>query len=46
MLGNEPPLPKEIAAGSTETLYITFQRPTSPPAFFQVLGIEYEVAGY
>ena len=46
MLGSEPPLPKEIAAGDTETLYFTFQLPKSPTAFFRVLGIEYEVGGY
>jgi len=46
MLGSEPPLPKEIAAGGTETLYFTFQKPSSPTALFGILGIEYEVGGY
>ena len=46
MLGSEPPLPKEIAAGGTETLYFTFQQPSSPTALFGILGIEYEVGGY
>ena len=46
MLGSEPPLPKEIATGVTETLYFTFQKPSSPTALFGILGIEYEVGGY
>ena len=46
MVASEPSLPKEIAAGVTETLYFTFQQPTSPTALFRILGVEYEVGGY
>lgn len=46
MLGSEPPLPKEIAAGGIETLYFTFQQPSFPTALFRILGVEYEVGGY
>jgi len=46
MISSEPPLPKEIAAGTTETLYFTFPRPASPTATLKILTIEYDIEGY
>lgn len=46
MTSSEPPLPKEIGAGSTETIYFTFPRPASPNAILKVLTIEYDIVGY
>ena len=46
MTSSEPPLPKEIGAGSTETIYFTFPRPASPTATLKILTIEYEIEGY
>ena len=46
MVNSEPLLPKEISAGSTETVYFTFPRPSSPIATLKILEIEYELEGY
>ena len=46
MTASEPPLPKEIGAGSTETIYFTFPRPSSPTSTLKILGIEYDLEGY
>ena len=46
MVNSEPPLPKEIGAGATETIYFTFQRPASETATIKILDIEYELEGY
>ena len=46
MASSEPPLPKEIGAGSTETVYFTFPRPSSPTATLKILTIEYDIEGY
>ena len=46
MLSSEPPLPKEIAPGATETVYFFFYRPASPTATLKLLTVEYELEGY
>jgi len=46
MINSEPPLPKEIGVGLTETFYFTFPRPTSPIAVIKIFEIEYELEGY
>ena len=46
MLSSEPPLPKEIAPGATETIYFFFYRPASPTATLKLLTVEYELEGY
>ena len=46
MARSEPPLPKEVGAGSTETIYFTFPRPASPTAILKILTIEYDIEGY
>jgi len=46
MASSEPPLPKEIGAGSTETIYFTFPRPSSPAAILKIFTVEYELEGY
>ena len=46
MAGSEPPLPKEIAPASTETIYFTFLRPSSPTAILKILSVEYDIQGY
>jgi hypothetical protein len=46
MLSSEPPLPKDVAPGATETLYFFFYRPTSPTATLKLLTVEYELEGY
>ena len=46
MISSEPPLPKEIDAGSTETIYFAFPRPASPTTALKILTIEYEIEGY
>ena len=46
MVNSEPVLPKEIGPGATETIYVTFPRPTSPTATLKIFGIEYELEGY
>ena len=46
MVGSEPPLPKEIAAGATETIFLTFPRPASPTATLKILTVEYDIEGY
>ena len=46
MTGSEPPLPKEIAAGMTETFYLTFPHPASPTATLKMFSIEYDIEGY
>jgi hypothetical protein len=46
MLSSEPPLPKEIAPGTTETVYFFFYRPASSTATLKLLTVEYELEGY
>jgi hypothetical protein len=46
VLSSEPPLPKEIAPGTTETIYFFFSRPASPTATLNILKVEYELEGY
>ena len=46
MASSEPPLPKEIGAGATETIYFTFPRPSSPIATLKIFDIEYDLEGY
>jgi hypothetical protein len=46
MASSDPPLPKEIGAGATETIYLTFPRPSSPTATLKILTIEYDIEGY
>lgn len=46
MLSSEPPLPKEIAPGATETIYFFFYRPASPTTALKLLTVEYELKGY
>ena len=46
MASSGPPLPKEIGAGATETIYFTFPRPSSPTAILKILDIEYDIEGY
>jgi hypothetical protein len=43
---SEPALPKEIKVGATETLYLTFARPSTPTATLKVFSAEYELEGY
>jgi len=46
MLSSEPPLPKEIAPGTTETIYFFFYRPASPTATLKLFTVEYDLEGY
>ena len=46
MVSSEPTLPKEIAPGTTETVYFTFPRPTSPTATLKIFTVEYDIEGY
>ena len=46
MTSSEPPLPKEIGTGATETIYFTFPRPSSSTATLKILTIEYDLEGY
>ena len=46
MTSSEPPLPKEISPGATETIYFTFPRPSSPTATLKIFTIEYDIEGY
>ena len=46
MLSSEPPLPKEIALGTTETIYFFFYRPASPTATLKLFTVEYDLEGY
>lgn len=46
MLSSMPPLPKEIAPGTTETIYFFFLRPGSPTATLKLWTVEYELEGY
>ena len=46
MLSSEPPLPKQIASGVTETIYFFFYRPASPTATLKLLSVEYDLEGY
>jgi len=46
MVSSEPPLPKEIAAGATEPISITFPCPTSPTATLKIFTAEYDIEGY
>jgi hypothetical protein len=46
IVGSEPPLPKEIAPASTETIYFTFPRPATQAATLKILTVEYDIEGY
>jgi hypothetical protein len=46
MAGSDPPLPKEITPGATETIYFAFPRPASPTAVLKIFTIEYDIEGY
>ena len=46
LLNSNPPLPKEIAVGVTETFSFTFTYPTVPGATLKVFSVEYELDGY
>jgi hypothetical protein len=46
MASSEPPLPKEIAPGVTETIYFTFPRPSSQTATLKIFAVEYDIEGY
>jgi hypothetical protein len=46
MTNSEPPLPKEIAAGATETMYFTFPKPASPTATLKIFTVEFDIEGY
>jgi hypothetical protein len=46
MVSSEPALPKEIAAGTTETIHFTFPRPASPTATLKIFTVEYDIEGY
>jgi hypothetical protein len=43
---SEPALPKEIAAGKTESFTLTFPRPSTATATLKILTVEYDVEGY
>ena len=46
LTSSDPALPKEIAAGKTETFQFTFPHPGTPIATLKVLTVEYDVEGY
>ena len=46
MVSSEPPLPKEIAAGVTEPIFLTFPRPASPTTTLKIFTVEYDIEGY
>jgi hypothetical protein len=46
LTSSEPPLPKEIGAGSTETIYFTFPHPSSPTATLKIFTVEYDIESY
>jgi len=46
LTSSEPTLPKEIAAGATETFAFTFARPNTPTATLKVFSVEYDLEGY
>ena len=46
MVSSEPPLPKEIAPGSTETITFTFPRPATQIATLKIFTVEYDIEGY
>lgn len=46
MISSEPALPREIAAGTTETISFTFPRPASPTATLKIFTVEYDIEGY
>ena len=43
---SEPALTKEIKVGATETIYLTFTRPSTPTATLKIFSVEYELDGY
>jgi hypothetical protein len=43
MLGSTPALPIQIAAGTTATINLTFQKPATPTATLKLLTIEFDV---
>jgi hypothetical protein len=42
----EPLLPIEIEPGTTETIYLTFPRPSATIATFKIFTVEYKLEGY
>ena len=46
MTSSEPALPKEIAAGATETFIFTFPRPSTPTATLKIMTVEYDLESY
>lgn len=46
IVSSEPPLPKEIDSGATETISLTFPRPASPITTLKILSAEYDIEGY
>ena len=46
MLSSEPPLPKEIAPATIETIYFFFSRPASATATLKIFTVEYDIEGY
>ena len=43
LASSEPPLPKEIAPGSKETIFLTFPRPSTPTATLKIFTVEYDI---
>jgi hypothetical protein len=46
MISSKPALPKQIEAGKTETINLTFPKPNSPTATLKVFTVEYDIEGY
>jgi hypothetical protein len=42
----EPDLSLEIAPGTTQTIYLSFPRPSTATATLKILSVEYELEGY
>jgi len=45
-MSSEPSLPRSIKRGATQTIYFTFERPSSETATLKVLDVEYDIEGY
>jgi len=46
MVSSESALPKKISAGSIETIYFTFPRPSSQTATLKIFTVEYDIDEY
>ena len=46
MISSEPSLPKQVAPGTVETIYLFFPRPATATATLRILGVEYDIEGY